>query len=106
MRSTGSPILAPALLLPETCGPVARVTQDAAVALWALRQLSHPRLFTLEPITVSRAERAARLAIQLGLRGCDAVYVALAQELDDTLVTFDSEQLARASAAIAVLEPA
>ena len=49
---------------------------------------------------------ATRLAAILSLRGADAVYVALAELLGGSLVTWDQEQLARAARTITVQTPA
>jgi len=46
-------------------------------------------------VTVELAERAAGIAADCGIRGCDAVYVALSQEAGDELVTLDRQQLER-----------
>jgi predicted nucleic acid-binding protein len=46
------------------------------------------------------AEASARLAADLGLRGADAVYVALAARLSARLVTWDREQSRRSAARI------
>jgi predicted nucleic acid-binding protein len=98
-------IICPAIVLPEVAGPIRRLTGTEAEAEAALRNLSRSRTVRLEAVTPDRARRAAELALRLSLKGCDAVYVALAQELDDVLVTFDEEQLACAGAAITVVRP-
>lgn len=105
-RRRNERFLAPSILLPEVVGAIARVTGDARVANLVQRQLELPRLFTLVPVTNEISRQAARLAIDHRLKGCDAIYVALAQQLDDVLVTFDAEQLERAPAAVRVLRPA
>jgi predicted nucleic acid-binding protein len=97
--------ICPTIVLPEVAGPIRRVTGSESEAQESVRQLLDPRIVQLEAVTPDRARRAAELALRLSLRGCDAVYVALAQELDDVLVTFDEEQLARAGAAVTVLRP-
>jgi predicted nucleic acid-binding protein len=49
--------------------------------------------------------RAARCALDLRLRGADAVYVAVAHSLQVPLITWDREQLTRAAGRIAVRTP-
>jgi predicted nucleic acid-binding protein len=39
------------------------------------------------------------------LKGCDSVYIALAAQLDEALVTFDNEQLTRGATLIRVERP-
>jgi predicted nucleic acid-binding protein len=51
------------------------------------------------------AERAAGIAVEHGIRGCDAVYVALAEQFGDVLVTLDRQQLERGAAVAPVREP-
>jgi len=48
---------------------------------------------------------AAQLAADLGLRGADAVYVALAQQLTVPLITLDQEQLDRTGSVISARWP-
>ena len=60
----------------------------------------------LVPVDVELAVLGAEAAAELGLRGADALYVALARRLDVPLVTWDQEQRVRSQAAIAVLAPA
>jgi predicted nucleic acid-binding protein len=45
------------------------------------------------------------VAADLGLRGADAVYVALAHQLGLTLVTWDREQLTRTASMIVSRTP-
>lgn len=47
----------------------------------------------------------ATLAADLGLRGADATYVAVAQQFDVPLLTWDREQASRASKVIRVQTP-
>ena len=49
--------------------------------------------------------QAAQVAVDLHLRGADAVYVATAQRLSVPLVTWDREQLDRSSVVIEAYEP-
>ena len=62
-------------------------------------------MIDLAPVSARLAEEAAKLAIAHSLRGCDSIYVALAREFDDVLVTFDLEQYDRAKDAVRVLWP-
>ncbi len=51
------------------------------------------------------AERAAAIAANHQIRGCDALYVALAEELGDYLVTLDQQQLERGTAVVTTHRP-
>jgi len=61
----------------------------------------------IELVSVSQAmaERAAIIAADHRIRGCDAVYVALADQRGDALVTLDRQQLDRGTAIVNVREP-
>jgi predicted nucleic acid-binding protein len=41
----------------------------------------------------------------MGIRGCDAIYVALAEDLGTELVTLDRQQRERGSAIVPTREP-
>ncbi len=89
-------LLAPSLLLAEVAGAISRRTGDAGLA-----QSASSRLETLPGLRIIQMDRAllqdaARLAAGLGLRGADAVYVAVASRLNLPLVTLDSDQRQRA----------
>jgi len=101
----GEIIYAPDLLLVELAGGVARRTGDkirTGHLVAALRLNPHVRWVALDE---ALRDRAAQLAIDLRLRGADAVYVATAQQLGVPLVTFDDEQLERAGPAVTVRTP-
>jgi len=98
-------LVAPALLLPEVAGAVRRATGKAADAELAREHMLALVGLVLVDLTLARAEESGRLAGALGLKGCDAVYVALAKEFDDVLVTFDREQYERAQGVVRVAWP-
>jgi len=101
----GELLTAPALLLAEVAGAVSRRTGQpdlAARAAALLEQLPNSRLVTVDP---QLARLAARLAGQLRLRGGDALYVALAQQLGFSLVPWDREQAERGRTATPVFAP-
>jgi predicted nucleic acid-binding protein len=95
------PIFSPLILLPEVASALGRGLGDPALADAAVSLLRSRRLTELLPITHSLAIKAARIAAEQRLRGCDAVYVALAQQLGMALVTFDRDQLERGGAVVA-----
>ena len=101
----GELLAAPALLLAEVAGAVSRRTGQpelAARAIDLLEQLPNSRLVTVDP---QLARLAARLAGQHRLRGGDALYVALAQQLGFSLITWDREQAERGRTATPVFAP-
>lgn len=84
----------PSIALAEVAAAVARRDDNNTHAARALELVQESGV---EIIDVSRqlAMRAAELGIEYRLRGCDSVYVALAEQLQVTLVTLDREQLER-----------
>ena len=89
-------IAAPALLLAEVGGAVARRTGDAALGHQAVQHiLSTPNL-RLVYTDAKLALLAAELAAAQRLRGADALYVAVAVQLKAPLVSWDNEHLSRA----------
>ena len=95
--------LAPSLLLAEIGGAISRRTRPS-LGLMAIEQVqSLPGLQLVEMENLLLQE-AAQLAAQLGLRGADSTYVALAARLDLPLMTLDIDQKERATKRIKVLE--
>ena len=78
---------------------------DVKRAHQAIQQLVGTSLISLTPISLPLAQRAAEIAADYRLRGCDAVYVAPAEQLGDELVTLDQEQLQRGGAVVTTRPP-
>ena len=101
-RSEGAIFLSPAMLLPEVAGAISRRTGEARLARNAidgLKRLPGLRLVEMDQPIV---QEAARLAADLGLRGADSFYVAVAARLNLPLATLDVDQKTRAASSIAV----
>ena len=99
-------VLCPEILLPEVAAALARGLDDTELACRTaahLRRLPGHRF-----IAVDRAlgDLAARLAAECRLRGCDAIYAALAQREGARLITWDKQQRERAAAVVETLTPA
>jgi predicted nucleic acid-binding protein len=101
----GSTLAAPSIVLPEIAAALARATGDVALANESVQRFRRD-LLVIEPVTESLAARAAEIAAVHGIRGCDAVYVALAERRGEDLVTLDRHQLERGSAVVPTCEPA
>jgi len=97
---------APSLLLIEVTASIRRLTGSAKLARRVLLELQEAELIELYPLTATRSEAAADLGAVIGVRGADAVYLALARELDETLVTLDRQQLERGRGVVDVTKPA
>lgn len=94
----------PSIVLAEVAAAVARRDDNNAHATKALALVQESGVEIID-VSVSLALRAAELGIKYRLRGCDAVYVALAEHLKVPLVTLDREQLERTINAIETILP-
>ena len=101
----GGQWVAPVWLLAEVVGAISRRTTEARLGQAALKMVLG--LPALRIVSVERrlGMRAAQLAADLGLRGAEAGYVALAQQLKVPLITLDQEQLDRTSRIIIARQP-
>lgn len=95
--------LAPSLLLAELGGAISRRTTPS-LGLKAIQQIQNLPGLQLVEMDHSLLLEAAQLAAELGLRGADSTYVAVAARLDLPLVTLDVEQRERAGKRVKVLE--
>jgi len=58
-----------------------------------VQQLVEKKVIELFPVPLKLAQRAAAIAAGHRLRGCNAIYVAPAEHLNDYLITLDRQQL-------------
>jgi predicted nucleic acid-binding protein len=101
----GKAMISPMLLLPELAGAVSRRVGDPRVAHEALRRLRQLPLLRLVPLDRPLVETATDLAADFGVRGADAVYVAVAQRLQLPLLTWDADQRTRGGRAVVAHTP-
>ncbi|HEX9736663.1 MAG TPA: type II toxin-antitoxin system VapC family toxin [Thermoanaerobaculia bacterium] len=99
------PLRAPAILAAEVAAAVGRGTNTPELSHQIVQQLLTFNVVELVPVSVHLAGRAAVVAADHRLRGCDAVYVALADQLDDVLVTLDRQQLERGADLVQTRRP-
>ena len=105
-RRGGVPLRVPAIFLAEVSAAFARGQQDPDRAAATISSIVRRGVFEIHPVSRDLAIRAADIARTVSLRGCDAIYVALARELDDVLVTLDDEQFVRGGRVVRVERPA
>lgn len=96
---------APAILVPEVASALRRGVDDPELARSVVQQLTQLHTITLVPVTEALAERAAHIALEHRVRGCDAVYLALAAETGGPLVTLDRQQLERGASVVPTTRP-
>jgi predicted nucleic acid-binding protein len=95
--------LAPSLLLAEIGGAISRRTTPA-LGLKVIEQVQDLPGLQLVEMEDSLMRESAQLAAELGLRGADSTYVAVAARLEIPLITLDVDQRERAAKRIKVLE--
>ena len=98
-------VVAPVIMLAEVAAALSRGTGDPRLALRVVQQIRHSGAVDLMPVTPSLGDRAAHIAADHRIRGCDAVYIALALQLGDCLVTLDRQQLDRGAAIVTTRKP-
>jgi len=104
-RAAQEVLCAPVILVAEVAAALSRGVGDPALAHQVAQQLARSRAVELVPVSLALAERAASIAADHRIRGCDAVYVALADQMDDCLVTLDEQQLERGAAVTVTRRP-
>lgn len=97
-------IIVPVLLLAEVGGAISRRTGKPALARQVVQTLLKTPELTFVPMDQELGEHAAQLAASLGLRGADAVYVALAHRLHVPLLSLDDEHTKKAGKTVQVLQ--
>jgi len=95
----------PTLVQPEITGAVRRFCGDSHIAGCALEVLDQLPNLNLVPLDRRLAAEAANLAAEFGMRGADAVYVAVARLFDTTLVTLDRQQRERCPSTVRAVGP-
>ena len=101
----GAELAAPSILLPEIASALARRGAAAADIEDIVAAIETLHAGHMAPVDEDLARRSALLAARQRLRGCDAVYVALAAENGAVLVSLDAEQRSRTPHGITALTP-
>lgn len=96
---------APTILLAEAAGAIGRRLGDSSYAIRVVDSLLAGDVITFVPLTRPLAELSARIAATERIRGCDAIYLALAGETNDVLYSFDDEQIERGASVAQVVRP-
>ena len=94
-----------ALILAECGAAIARGTGDSVLAKELVRLVENLSILRLVALDAALARQAAQIDIANHLRGADAVYVAVAQASNATLVTRDTEMLRRCPSAVSTVTP-
>jgi predicted nucleic acid-binding protein len=100
VRSDGELAYGPIIVLAEVAGGISRGTGRPDLARRLMGLLQRVPNFVFVPVDDALGQQAAEIAADCQVRGCDSVYIALAQQLGATLITLDSEQRQRSPAAL------
>lgn len=103
--SAGGLVVAPSILLTEVAAAISRRLNRPHLALRltaSLQSLTFMRIVQMDATLISEA---TDIAANFGLRGADAIYVAVARQLGLTLLTWDREQLTRPASIISTATP-
>lgn len=95
----------PAIALAEVAGSLARGGVTAGQALAAVNELRRLPGLSVVGVDETLGDVSAGIAASKRIRGCDAVYVALAKALDAGLITLDRQQRERAPASVVAQTP-
>jgi len=98
-------ISAPVIILAEVAAGIRRGVGDREFAERAIAGLLDSQIVRLRAVSMELGIRAASIAATHGVRGCDAVYLALAESLGEPLVTLDRQQFERGAAVVTVIRP-
>ncbi len=93
LKQEGLKIFCPEIIIPEIASGLFRATKDAQVShdfSLAIRDLPN---FSFVAVDSRLADLAVWIITETGLRGADAIYVALAYDYQLELITLDKEQL-------------
>jgi len=101
----GASLTAPSLVLAEVAAAIRRISGHAETGADAIVKLLAVPALDLCDLDVARARRAAEIAVNTGVRGADAVYLALAVERGDVLISLDRQQRERGGAVADVRLP-
>jgi predicted nucleic acid-binding protein len=98
-------IYAPTFVLAEVAASIARNTGNPVLARQFVTELSLQPHIEIVTVDVLLGNLAADLAAQHCIRGCDAIYVALALRRNAVLITLDRQQRERVPPTVTARSP-
>jgi len=104
-QSRDEMLRAPCILAAEVAAAIGRGMSAPDLAHRIVQQLLSANVVELIPVSIPLAGRAAVIAADERVRGCDAVYLALAEQTADVLVTLDRQQLERGANLVRTRRP-
>ena len=101
----GLPLFAPSHVLAEVAGAVTRRTGRTRYGYAVAQRIQQVPTLQLVAINVEIGDFAAEVASSCRLRGSDALYAAVAHQLNVSLVSWDKEQMTRVAGFITAYSP-
>jgi predicted nucleic acid-binding protein len=105
IRDRGITIIVPEIILPEISSAIARGTDNPEKALEFVKELRQIPNIVFVPIDREISDHASKLAAECRLRGCDAIYVAVASLFRAKLISLDKQQMERSLKCIKTATP-
>lgn len=100
--SAGTGIVTPVIAIAEVSAAISRGKENPLRAQQIVSLITQTNVISLIPISQLLAEQAADIAALHRIRGCDSIYVALAQKLNQPLITLDKQQRDRAKTIVQI----
>lgn len=101
----GGLLVPPSFFLIEVAAGVSRQTKQPNVSKKAIEDLNNSNVIQFISLDEVLTQAAIDVATTLQLRAGDAIYVALARQLNIPLISWDKEQLQKASTIITTRTP-
>ncbi len=98
-------MVSPAILLVEVAAAISRQTGNSELAKEAVTRLSSLSILRIIPLDNTLIHLSVNIAANLQLRAADAVYVAVAQQLNIPLLSWDKEQLRKSASLLTTYTP-
>jgi predicted nucleic acid-binding protein len=105
VQASGEGLFAPTLIVAEVSAAIRRLSGEEAKASKVVDQIFALGVVDLVGLDLERVRRAAAVAAATGVRGADAVYLALALERGEILISLDRQQRERGGAVVEVRLP-
>jgi predicted nucleic acid-binding protein len=99
-------VYCPTIVLSEIAAGIRRATGHVHLAEQAFADTRQRDRFYFVAVDDSLIDRAAVIAARQQVRGCDAIYIALAEDLGAPLITLDDQQKVRVPLGVVTYSPA
>lgn len=98
-------VFLPEIVIPEITSGILRATMDEDFAFQFVNNLRSISNFLFVPVDSKLANLASWIICKTGLKGADAIYIALAFNYNLELISLDNDQLEKGKKLIRVQRP-